>query len=905
MAGRRAIQIPESRVETNTALIALSLPSLELNARAFMAEERAFQFQRQLFLSFVALKSNHEMNHFGLAFGDFQRGGRRRLGRDSVETGERERGRGRGRGRGMSPLIDIHLSTWIEVQKGFLRLLWPFFTLCKISVGVELGSRCLLFFVKIELALEHFLRGKETQNGQDIRTMKLKCRVWWPRPLLSSEPDLSLILFGWFVHSSFASLDVVVANATPVRPALGSLSVSDLQRSLCAVNGEMSMLLQNHATYTVLGYCRISNDYEMLDGRLADIQTEEVAAANATNCTFASQLDSQKIPEDANCGKHHEAWQCGCQKLDGVPKSFKESCSTTGNWIQFSFSHIKISKEVSWIPRLHHIHFEGKIFSCCHVHVIMYDQPNFGAHHFSSIAWNYFERQQNHLKRPKWVTELERRQQLSDLDIVLLVLNSADAAKMVFDGYQVSPSIYKQLIWSCVAIFFASISTLLYFILQLCQKYLNCGSRKLYKTLAAVLCHTWKNVHIRCCQLLYWPIFLQGSSSRSESSVEYAHHAAIRKHAMWSSIAVDILLGNVVGVFMYIYAEAIYNCILYLASEITNSILRSGCVWLMGVPAGFKLNNEFATVLGMISLNATQIWSTIWFFMSFFLPYFIKGVAISGIMFGVTVPAAFLIDVLKLVTLHLSALHWFISLLYSLQIQALASLWRLFRGRKWNPLRQRLDSYDYTVEQHVVGSLLFTPVLLLLPTTSVFYIFFTIMKTTMSCICMLVEVTISVHHATPYAEIFLRMMKPQRFPSGVWFEILSVQSMKRDTSPAHVFVGDGLSLANSAMPAQQSIEVPEMVISFLHSNIACIEQIILPHYRKVFYGVSLSSSASWAYDIFSGKSVPSALNSRLPSPMPWIHMPYNQYWCLCHDLVLAFGLGNNPGLFKSSTRQTY
>ncbi|KAH1194615.1 hypothetical protein GmHk_19G055374 [Glycine max] len=38
-----------------------------------------------------------------------------------------------------------------------------------------------------------------------------------------------------------------------------------------------------------------------------------------------------------------------------------------------------------------------------------------------------------------------------------------------------------------------------------------------------------------------------------------------------------------------------------------------------------------------------------------------------------------------LATLHISTLHWFISLVYSSQIQALAAFWRLFSGRKWNP----------------------------------------------------------------------------------------------------------------------------------------------------------------------------------------------------------------------------
>lgn len=92
-------------------------------------------------------------------------------------------------------------------------------------------------------------------------------------------------------------------------------------------------------------------------------------------------------------------------------------------------------------------------------------------------------------------------------------------------------------------------------------------------------------------------------------------------------------------------------------------------------------------------------------------------------------------------------------------------------GRKRNPLRQRLDSYDYTVEQHVVGSLLFTPLLLLIPTTSVFYIFFTSLITAILSLCITFEIIISLVHATPYAEILLWIISRRRFPSGIWFRI--------------------------------------------------------------------------------------------------------------------------------------
>lgn len=160
--------------------------------------------------------------------------------------------------------------------------------------------------------------------------------------------------------------------------------------------------------------------------------------------------------------------------------------------------------------------------------------------------------------------------------------------------------------------------------------------------------------------------------------MEYAEKAALHRHAMWSCIVVDVFLGSLIGLALLFHAESACLCVLKFAHNITNNLLRSGCVWLMGVPAGFKLNTELAGILGMISFNAIQIWSTLWFHMGFLFIYFIKGLAISGIILGVTIPAALMIDMIALATLHVSSVNWFLSLLYSLQIQALAALWRLF-----------------------------------------------------------------------------------------------------------------------------------------------------------------------------------------------------------------------------------
>ena len=62
--------------------------------------------------------------------------------------------------------------------------------------------------------------------------------------------------------------------------------------------------------------------------------------------------------------------------------------------------------------------------------------------------------------------------------------------------------------------------------------------------------------------------------------------------------------------------------------------------------------------------------------------------------------------------------------LYSLQVYGLASLWRLFRGKKWNVLRQRVDSASFDIDQLFIGTLFFTILLFLLPTTALYYIVF-------------------------------------------------------------------------------------------------------------------------------------------------------------------------------------
>ncbi|KAK3163662.1 hypothetical protein QOZ80_1AG0006520 [Eleusine coracana subsp. coracana] len=355
-----------------------------------------------------------------------------------------------------------------------------------------------------------------------------------------------------------------------------------------------------------------------------------------------------------------------------------KSAVKEGTWMHFSSNSGKSFKR-NLIKVHHHLYLHGQQIKMDHCHVILYDVPTVGRNHFS-LGVDAPHKLKPSIKKPNWINDLQKKPPVLDLGPVVLALNCSNAARQ-----PIAQEYFSNI--SQTHFFFKPIFD------ALVQVTWNCMG-KVFK-------NSWNNIHLRSCQILYWPVVLQDPSLSSTVNAEHVHKTAIQKHTLWSNIVVDLLMGFLLGAACLLNSENICAGIVGLVHSTTDGILRPGCVWLMGVPAGFKLNTELAELLGMISLNAVQIYSTLWFFMGGFLRHIIQGIAFSGMILGFTVPVSFVIDIIHLATLHITMLHWLISLIYSSQIHTVASLWRLFRGRKWNPLRQRLDSYDYTVEQHV------------------------------------------------------------------------------------------------------------------------------------------------------------------------------------------------------------
>ena len=85
-------------------------------------------------------------------------------------------------------------------------------------------------------------------------------------------------------------------------------------------------------------------------------------------------------------------------------------------------------------------------------------------------------------------------------------------------------------------------------------------------------------------------------------------------------------------------------------------------------------------------------------------------------------------DLLSFLTVHIFWFYVVAARIYNWQLTILYSLFNLFRGKKRNMLRQRIDSCDYDLDRLLLGTILFTLLIFLFPTILVYYLTFALVS---------------------------------------------------------------------------------------------------------------------------------------------------------------------------------
>lgn len=222
------------------------------------------------------------------------------------------------------------------------------------------------------------------------------------------------------------------------------------------------------------------------------------------------------------------------------------------------------------------------------------------------------------------------------------------------------------------------------------------------------ICNYWR--------LLRWLI----STLRRDKKV------AVKQGNLILAIVMDIILGYIALQWLSQDKRDISIGLMGVLEKLINS-LYSLLKWLMGAPVGLKLNNAFNKMLGKYFSYHVQLW---WLFLD------VSGEKLYIILdiyhyigyLGFTFQTAIVSDLICIATFHSYCIYVYAARLFNIQISGLIALLRLFVGRKYNPLRGGIDSCEYTNQELFVGTVAFTILLLLLPTTTLYYIVFTVFR---------------------------------------------------------------------------------------------------------------------------------------------------------------------------------
>ncbi|CAK7208366.1 pig-Q [Sporothrix curviconia] len=314
---------------------------------------------------------------------------------------------------------------------------------------------------------------------------------------------------------------------------------------------------------------------------------------------------------------------------------------------------------------------------------------------------------------------------------------------------------------------------------------------------------TAQQVEIRLLQFCYWPMQYVKLRQRGNDweSVTTNHPDYIRFYNSLWLVANDVIIGIALGSYIIDNAGWVADQISVLLSTYTVDALQSSISWLMGWPAGLKLNTELAAFLGDLFLWVIEYWSGCIEALRPALPHIIWFIGFSSFA-GASMPLALFSDLLSILTIHIYSFYLASARIYHWQLTILISLFHLFRGKKHNVLRNRIDSCDYDLDQLLVGTILFTFLFFLLPTVVVFYLNFAIARMVIISLKAVFDTLLSCLNHFPLFALMLRVKDPRRLPGGIRFELRDIHNYITHTAGSAVDTA-----ADASSPSHPSTSV--------------------------------------------------------------------------------------------------
>ncbi|EKX31886.1 hypothetical protein GUITHDRAFT_149010 [Guillardia theta CCMP2712] len=257
--------------------------------------------------------------------------------------------------------------------------------------------------------------------------------------------------------------------------------------------------------------------------------------------------------------------------------------------------------------------------------------------------------------------------------------------------------------------------------------------------------------------------------------IELLAASPIMSPSAWTLLQVcmvgfDLLLGLASCYYSLTHARELLESTAAMA-EWQSHVILQGIRWLMGVPAGLKLNDNLDYCIGNLCILGVECYKVMFSWTSGLRPWLLLVTAVSGV-FGMSIMLSLISDLISFFTFHVYLFYSLSARWHGVQTRVLSSLWRLFRGKKKNVLRGRIDACDYSLDQLLLGTMLFTLLVFLFPTTFVYYLFFFLLNFTVSVVQTAIRLIVSVLNHFPLFSVLLRLLDPSHLPGGARLELL-------------------------------------------------------------------------------------------------------------------------------------
>ncbi|KIY66393.1 Gpi1-domain-containing protein [Cylindrobasidium torrendii FP15055 ss-10] len=282
---------------------------------------------------------------------------------------------------------------------------------------------------------------------------------------------------------------------------------------------------------------------------------------------------------------------------------------------------------------------------------------------------------------------------------------------------------------------------------------------------------TFQQLDVRAEQAAFFVKEVKPLRQRGLSSVPvFSSRYTTFFNAIWLVLN-DMTIGSAFGTFLCENHGPLASMLDHTITAVLINWMQWMLHWLDAWPAGLKLNTELSRFYSRTLVELVGMWGDILHVASPHLPKLVYAMGIASYIGGFTMLLSLASDLLAIGTMHIYVAYTLSNFVYARFLTTFGSLWRLFRGKRFNVLRNRTDPWAYDIDQLLFGTILFTLVAFLFPTVFAYYALFAVMRFVTILLQATLETALAFMNHFPLFALMQRLKDPWRLPGGIYLDI--------------------------------------------------------------------------------------------------------------------------------------